>query len=65
MTKQEIEQALAKGVKVHWSNRGYEVIKDKFDRYLVVFVSNDYCSYLTDDDIEQCFLGNSTLTERG
>ena len=57
MTKQEIEQAIAQGIKVHWSNKGYEVIKDSFDRYMVVFVSNGYCSYLTDGDIEHCFLG--------
>jgi hypothetical protein len=57
MTKQEIEQAIAQGIKVHWSNTGYEVIKDSFDRYMVVFVSNGYCSFLTAGDFEQCFLG--------
>ena len=57
MTKQEIEQAIAQGIKVHWSNQGYEVVKDSFDRYMVVFKANGYCSYLLDGDLEQCFLG--------
>ena len=59
MTHEEIVKALAKGQKVHWSNKGYEVIKDSFGRYMVVFVSNGYCSYLTEGDMEQCFLGAS------
>lgn len=58
MTKHEIEQALKQGTRVHWSNKGYEVIKDGLGRCMVVFVYNGYCSYLTEGDLEQCFLGD-------
>lgn len=56
MTKQEIEQAIAQGIKVHWSNVGYEVIIDKFNRLMVIFTSNQYCTFLTDGEMKDCFI---------
>ena len=62
MTHEEILKALAKGQKVHWSNVGYEVIIDKFDRLMVVFTSNQYCTFLTDGEMKDCFLGANHAT---
>ena len=50
MNLQEIKDAIAQGKKVHWSNRAYDVIKDKIGQYLIVCNLNDYCIGLTWQD---------------
>lgn len=35
MKLEEIKQAVDAGKTVHWSNKGYQVIKDRFDHYLI------------------------------
>ena len=48
MNLEQIKKALEKGLKVYWENDGYEVLKDKLGRYLVVFKHNGYTVGLTD-----------------
>ena len=48
MNLEQIKKALEKGLKVYWENDGYEVLKDKLGRYLVVFRHNGYTVGLTD-----------------
>ena len=42
MNLEQIKKALEKGLKVYWENDGYEVLKDKLGRYLVVFKHNGF-----------------------
>lgn len=46
MTLEEIKAAVDAGKKVHWSNPGYTVVKDKNWKYLIQFHSGD-CIGLT------------------
>jgi hypothetical protein len=48
MNLEQIKKALKNGLKVYWENDGYEVLKDKLGRYLVVFRHNGYTVGLTD-----------------
>tara|TARA_Y100001938_G_C8075872_1_gene426040 strand:- start:1096 stop:1293 length:198 start_codon:yes stop_codon:yes gene_type:complete len=48
MNLEQIKKALEKGLKVYWGNNGYEVLKDKLGRYLVVCRHNGYTVGLTD-----------------
>lgn len=50
MTLSEIKAAVDSGLRVHWSNKGYEVIKDKAGHYLVIFRPNGHCVGLTWQD---------------
>ena len=47
MTIQEIKEAVDKGLRVHWSNPGYIVIKDSLGQYLIKYLPNDHCIGLT------------------
>ena len=47
MNAQEIKKAVDEGKKVYWVNELYEVIKDKFGRYLIRCSLNDSCIGLT------------------
>jgi hypothetical protein len=50
MTLDEIKAAVNAGKTVHWTNLGYEVIKDQCGRYLIVFTPSGYCIGLTHRD---------------
>ena len=50
MNLEEIKQAIEQGKKVHWSNAGYEVIKDNIGQYLIKCTSNNHCIGLTWQD---------------
>ena len=43
MNIKEIKKAIDDGKKVCWSNRAYDVIKDKIGQYLICCNLNDYC----------------------
>jgi hypothetical protein len=47
MTLAEIKQAIADGKKVHWSNKGYEVQRDKNGEYNIIYLANMHCIGLT------------------
>lgn len=47
MELEEIKKAVTDGKKVYWSNKGYEVQKDKHGKYLIVYLSNKNCIGLT------------------
>ena len=40
MTLQEIKQAVDAGKRVHWSNAGYAVTRDRLGQYLITFKKN-------------------------
>ncbi len=46
MTLEEIA-AIEAGKKVYWSNRNYQVVKDKIGQWLIVCRMNNYCIGLT------------------
>ena len=50
MTLTEIKQAVENGQKVYWSNKNYEVIKDKIGQWLIVSAFNKYTIGLTWQD---------------
>ena len=63
-TIDEIKAAVDKGKLVFWKTQGYEVVKDKFDNYFIIFQPNKHCIGLTNMDgnllngnIEDFFLG--------
>ena len=43
MSIKEIKKAINEGKKVFWHHEGYEVIKDKFNRYLIYCHMNEHC----------------------
>ena len=43
----EIKQAVDSGHAVHWSNKGYRVIKDSIGQYLIEFHRTGHCIGLT------------------
>ncbi len=47
MNLQQIKKAIADNKKVYWSNKSYEVIKDKHDQYLIHCTQNNHCIGLT------------------
>lgn len=47
MTVHEIKSAVDQGKIVHWSNRGYVVIKDSIGQYLIHCTMNDHYIGLT------------------
>lgn len=52
MNLAEIKQAIADGQKVYWSNKAYEVIKDKIGQYLIKCNLNNHYIGLTWQDGE-------------
>ena len=50
MSLDDIKTAIYNGYTVYWKNRGYEVIKDKLDQYLIKCTANSYCVGLTRTD---------------
>jgi hypothetical protein len=47
MTLEEIKQTIEQGGRVHWHHSGYEVIKDKLGKFLIVCSMNDSAWGLT------------------
>lgn len=47
MEIQEIKDAVDEGLKVHWANPAYVVIKDSLGQYLIKCLINDHCIGLT------------------
>ena len=47
MTLEEIKEAIDNGINVYWKNKGYKVIKDKCNQYLIVYYPNNYAIGLT------------------
>ena len=47
MTVNQIKRAVDKGMKVHWVNELYVVIKDRYGRYLIHCTANDSFTGLT------------------
>lgn len=47
MTIEQIKQAVDAGKRVHWSNVGYVVSKDRFGEYLITFTRNGSAIGLT------------------
>ena len=47
MTLEEIKKAVNSGKKVYWSNKGYEIQEDRNGQYLIICLSNNYCTGLT------------------
>lgn len=47
MTLDEIKSAVDKGLKVHQTHEGYQVIKSKFGEYLITYKYNEWCIGLT------------------
>lgn len=47
MTLEEIKAAVDAGQTVHWSSRGYVVVKDSLGRYHIKFITNGHCIGLT------------------
>ena len=43
MSIEEIKKAINKGKSVFWHHEGYEVIRDKFNRYLIYCHMNSHC----------------------
>ena len=50
MTVNEIKKAVNDGKNVHWSNEGYEVVKDNLGQYLIIFTHTGNCIGLTHKD---------------
>ncbi len=50
MTLQEIKQAVDAGNRVHWSNAGYVVTRDRLGQYLITFTLNGSAIGLTNQD---------------
>jgi hypothetical protein len=50
MTLQEIKQAVDAGKRVHWSNAGYVVTRDRLGQYLITFKKNGSTIGLTNRD---------------
>lgn len=51
MTLNEIKQAVEAGKTVHWSNTGYEVIKDKLGQWLIICVNGNAIGLTWDDGL--------------
>jgi len=47
MNLEEIKEAVRSGKIVHWVQENYVVIRDKFDRFLIMCTSNNNCIGLT------------------
>ena len=47
MNLKQIKEAVESGKKVYWSHKGYEVIKDSLNEFLIICTSNQYCIGLT------------------
>jgi len=47
MKLEEIKRAIEHGGRVHWHHSGYEVIKDKLGKFLIVCLDNQSCWGLT------------------
>ena len=50
MTLQGIKQAVGAGKRVHWSNAGYVVTRDRLGQYLITFKKNGSAIGLTNRD---------------
>ncbi len=67
MTMQEIKQAVDAGNRVHWSNAGYVVTRDRLAQYLITFKKNGSAIGLINRDgtrlngkQDEFFIANST-----
>lgn len=58
MTESEIRNALSNNKVVHWFNNGYVVKKGINNKLYVIFVSNDFTSYLVESDLKDCYIEN-------
>ncbi len=47
MNLQEIKQAIDQGIRVHWANLMYDVIKDQHQQYMILCRQNGHCIGLT------------------
>lgn len=50
MTLEEIKAAVNAGNRVHWSNDGYVVTRDRLGQYLIIFAPNGSAIGLTNRD---------------
>jgi hypothetical protein len=50
MTLNQIKEAINNGINVYWKNKGYKVIKDKYNQYLIVYYPNNHAIGLTHND---------------
>lgn len=50
MTLEQIKAAVAAGRTVHWSNDGYDVIRDNVGQWLIIYRPNRHCIGLTHAD---------------
>lgn len=50
MTLEEIKAAVDAGNRVHWSNAGYVVTRDRLGQYLITFARNGSAIGLTNQD---------------
>lgn len=50
MTLEEIKAAVDAGNRVHWSNVGYVVTRDRLGQYLITFAQNGSAIGLTNQD---------------
>ena len=50
MTLEEIKAAVDAGSRVHWSNAGYVVTRDRLGQYLITFTRNGSAIGLTNQD---------------
>jgi hypothetical protein len=50
MTLEEIKTNVNNGINVYWKNKGYKVIKDKYNQYLIVYYPNNHAIGLTWND---------------
>ena len=50
MTLEEIKTAVDAGNRVHWSNAGYVVTRDRLGQYLITFTRNGSAIGLTNRD---------------
>jgi hypothetical protein len=50
MTLNEIKKAVNSGINVYWKNKGYRVLMNEFQQYLIVYYPNNYAIGLTFTD---------------
>jgi len=56
MSLDEVKQAVRDGKLVNWHHRGYDVVLDSLDRFLVVCRDNGYTTHLHPDDAKDCYI---------
>lgn len=50
MTVEEIKQAVNSGKKVYWTSKDYEIVHNKYDKWLIVCTLNKHAISLTWQD---------------